>query len=299
MDTSQKSSLRDTLPTSFERLTLNKYQKRALLADRNPDSSLVLPLLGLFGEAGSLLSVAKKKQRDKISYLGYEPHVIEEFGDVLWYLAIVAERGGVALADIGFNLNRGYADWQDEYGGDVDFRRLQALPSSVPRSEPTPQIETTLLDLAAVIGSVVADHQAGKLTDNRAALKGALIAVLRALVKAASEAGIMLEQAASRNLWKIFDRWPTELKYPDLFDEDAVTHEQLPRHLAIDIVEREVGGKLYVFQKSNGINIGDRLTDNAVEPDDYRFHDAFHYAYCAVLGWSPVVRAILRLKRKS
>ena len=33
--------------------------------------------------------------------------------------------------------------------------------------------------------------------------------------------------------------------------------------------------------------------------DDYRFHDVFHYAYVAVLGWSPVVRALLRVKRKS
>ncbi len=31
--------------------------------------------------------------------------------------------------------------------------------------------------------------------------------------------------------------------------------------------------------------------------DDYRFHDAFHYAYVAVLGWSPVIRALFRLKK--
>ena len=29
------------------------------------------------------------------------------------------------------------------------------------------------------------------------------------------------------------------------------------------------------------------------------YHDVFHYAYVAVLGWSPVVRALLQLKRKS
>jgi hypothetical protein len=67
----------------------------------------------------------------------------------------------------------------------------------------------------------------------------------------------------------------------------------------IDVFEREVGGKLYVFQQCNGINTGDRLTDNALEPDDYRFHDVFHYAYAAVLTWSPVTRSLLRLKRKS
>src|SRR5262249_38997378 len=37
----------------------------------------------------------------------------------------------------------------------------------------------------------------------------------------------------------------------------------------------------------------------ALEPDDYRFHDVFHYAYAAVLTWSPVTRSLLRLKRKS
>jgi len=80
-------------------LTLNKYQTLALTADKKPDASLAFPLLGLFGEAGSLLSVVKKKQRDRTSYLGYEPHVIEERGDVLWYFAVVASRGGIALSD--------------------------------------------------------------------------------------------------------------------------------------------------------------------------------------------------------
>lgn len=31
----------------------------------------------------------------------------------------------------------------------------------------------------------------------------------------------------------------------------------------------------------------------------YRFHDVFHLAYAAVLGWSPVLRALLKCKRKS
>lgn len=48
-----------------------------------------------------------------------------------------------------------------------------------------------------------------------------------------------------------------------------------------------------------GLNIGDRLTDNAMTADDYRFHDVFHYAYVAVLTWSPVIRSLFRLKRKS
>ena len=49
----------------------------------------------------------------------------------------------------------------------------------------------------------------------------------------------------------------------------------------------------------NGILIGDRLTDNHDPPDFYRFHDVFHFAYAAVLGWSPVTRALFKVKRKS
>jgi hypothetical protein len=75
--------------------------------------------------------------------------------------------------------------------------------------------------------------------------------------------------------------------YPPPFDATSPLYEQLPRVLTIDIFERNVGGKLYVFQTCNGINIGDRLTDNALTPDDYRFHDVFHYGYAAVLTWSP------------
>ena len=69
--------------------------------------------------------------------------------------------------------------------------------------------------------------------------------------------------------------------------------------MTIDVVERVIDGQPFVFQRSNGVNVGDRLTDNAAVPDDYRFHDVFHYAYVAVLGWSPVTRSLLRLKRKS
>ena len=40
------------------------------------------------------------------------------------------------------------------------------------------------------------------------------------------------------------------------------------------------------------------VNDNADEEDGYRFHDAVHIAFMAVVGWSPVMRALLRLKRK-
>jgi NTP pyrophosphatase (non-canonical NTP hydrolase) len=283
---------KDSITT--EGLELDAYQAEALKADRQRDASLTFPLLGLFGEAGTLLSVVKKKQRDVASYLGYARHVIEEFGDVLWYFAVVAHRGGLLLSDVADDLGRSVAGQEH----DIRFRDLQVASSTL-KQEPTAAFENTLLNLAGEIGTVLSDYQAGRLAANQAALKRRLAAVLHVLIQAADEAGVTLEAAAEGNLHKIFDRWPIRRAYPRPLDEDDKPFEQLPRSLTIDIFEREVGGNLYVFQQCNGINTGDRLTDNAIEPDDYRFHDVFHYAYCAVLTWSPVTRSLLRLKRKS
>src|SRR5262249_7137677 len=55
----------------------------------------------------------------------------------------------------------------------------------------------------------------------------------------------------------------------------------------------------YVIQTCNGVIVGDRLTDNKAEADDYRFHDVFHVAYAVHLGWSPILRGLFRVKRKS
>lgn len=102
--------------------------------------------------------------------------------------------------------------------------------------------------------------------------------------------------AGTSYLREMYDRYGA---YPPPFDDGNDAEEQLPRKMEIDVYERTVRGQDYVFQRSRGVYVGDRLTDNAIEQDDYRFHDVFHYAYVAVLGWSPVIRALLRLKRKS
>jgi NTP pyrophosphatase (non-canonical NTP hydrolase) len=282
----------------FEPLTIADYAREAAATDQGSDaSSLSYPLLGLFGETGSLLSVVKKKQRDRASYLGYSAAVVEEFGDVLWYLSAVARRGGIRLSAVAANLNRGHDDWaQDD--GTLTFENLQ--PQLISRDgEPTPEFEATLLQLAGEVGALLGDHHAGKLTGNQSALAMHLVTVLRRLIQASNEAGVTLEAAAIKNLAKIFDRWPKERAFPEPFDLASDPDERLPRALSIDIFEKDVHGQPFVFQRCNGIFLGDRLTDNAVEPDDYRFHDVFHFAYVAVLGWSPVIRALLKLKRKS
>jgi NTP pyrophosphatase (non-canonical NTP hydrolase) len=83
------------------------------------------------------------------------------------------------------------------------------------------------------------------------------------------------------------------------FDERFPEDEQLPRNFRVTFFEKPLEHGIYVKITVNGVVIGDALTDNAHEDDGYRYHDAFHLAYAAVLGWSPVTRSLLRRKRKS
>src|SRR2546425_1996035 len=41
------------------------------------------------------------------------------------------------------------------------------------------------------------------------------------------------------------------------------------------------------------------IQDNAYDDDGYRFHDVFHFAHLAILGWSPVLRKLLKRKRRN
>jgi NTP pyrophosphatase (non-canonical NTP hydrolase) len=279
----------------FSPLTVAEYAAQALTTDQRRDhESLTFPLLGLFGETGSLLSEVKKKQRDRASYIGYAEAVVEELGDVLWYLTAVAARGGLGLETI---MAAAVNSSARAHQGRLTLAGLQ--PEIMPRSaEPTAEFEHTLLRLAGEVGLLVTDHEAARLADP-AVLGDRLATITRILIQAANEAGVTIEAAAVKNIAKIFDRWPRERVYPEPLDSGAEAEERLPRDLHVEIFERRVRGRTYVYQRCNSINIGDRLTDNAMRADDYRFHDVFHFAYVAVLTWSPVIRALFRLKRKS
>jgi NTP pyrophosphatase (non-canonical NTP hydrolase) len=83
------------------------------------------------------------------------------------------------------------------------------------------------------------------------------------------------------------------------FDDGFDDEERLPRQFSVTFTEKRNGKQLLVRIMISDVIVGDTLTDNAHKGDGYRFHDVFHFAYAAVLGWSPVTRSILRRKRKS
>jgi NTP pyrophosphatase (non-canonical NTP hydrolase) len=184
------------------------YQERARRTDRNPATDvkgMMIPLLGLAGEAGELLTEYKKYLRDGDSHTLFRERFAEELGDLLWYLANVATKFDLSLDDI-----------------------------------------------------------------------------------------------ASANLAKCEQRWGRDQAGSPTFDRDYPEGERLPRQFQIDfntIHGADDKPRMKAYYK--GEQFGNDLTDNAYERDGYRFHDVFHLAFAAVLGWSPITRALLKRKRKS
>lgn len=189
----------------------NSYQKEALRTDRVPThdgaadaTSLIVPMLGLAGETGQLLSEYKKHLRDGEAHRLFKERVSEELGDLLWYVANVASKFGLSLSDI-----------------------------------------------------------------------------------------------ADANLAKVKQRWASERTEPLTFDTELPEGERLPRRFEVELIDVEGEASQRVRVMIDGKAFGAELTDNAYDPDGYRFHDVFHFAYAAVLGWSPITRSLLRRKRKS
>lgn len=197
--------------TSPRPLTLRSYQRRAAATDQRPheesepgsrsDDAFVIPLLGIGGELGTLQAEYKKYLRDGEEYRPFRDHIREELGDILWYVANLATKFDLDLAEI-----------------------------------------------------------------------------------------------ADQNLDKIEDRWASGVGGPrqegDLFDATAKRQQRLPRRFEIAFRPLEVPEHpepvVQGFWRDQPW--GDPLGDNAYDDDGYRFHDVFHLAHAAILGWSPVSR---------
>ncbi len=83
-------------------MKLNEYQEAARkTANYRIDDIIIYPALGLASEAGEVAGKVKKVLRDFNGNFNSQKHKIaDELGDVLWYVAVLAEDIGYTLEEI-------------------------------------------------------------------------------------------------------------------------------------------------------------------------------------------------------
>ena len=97
------------------------------------DAGLVVHLLGLAGEAGSVASEYKKRLRDGEAHHWWKARMREELGDVLWYVANVASHVGLDLDEVAqANLDKSRSRWLTTPTAalDSDYPETERLPRS-------------------------------------------------------------------------------------------------------------------------------------------------------------------------
>lgn len=267
-------------------LLLSDYAAEIAATDVLNPSDFNPVLQGLYGEVGGIMASVKKHVRDKSAYPGFKKAAEEEFGDTLWYLAAICRRLNVPLDEI-FGEAANHGNFKN-VGAASDIAAGAMAYIAVPIAA-TASLDTTLVRLgqsaAALLGSTPARTE--------------LVAFARAYLDAIHAAELAFSEVARSNLRKARGAFlePQADDLVDLdFDSKFGIEEQLPREFRIRVNERG-SGKSYL--QWNGVFIGDPLTDNIADRDGYRFHDVFHFANAAILHWSPVMRALIRHKRKS
>ncbi|AOY96110.1 hypothetical protein BKK79_31230 [Cupriavidus sp. USMAA2-4] len=285
-----------------QRLSLAEYEERASASNQFQGQPGAFNQLryGFFGEIGGTLAAIKKSNRD----LGAaeQANVTEELGDALWYLTTVAVECNRSLNDVGVAAlkelqRRLEVDNRSSTAGNLTFSEFDGLTEYC-RSKISPDTRTeTLCRLGKHCGQLMGLSD----PEDLGGTLGLLGELLADMILVCAQFDLKFAQVAQANLEKFESRWPKEgTKHHPLFDESYSALEQLPREFTMRFVQVfDADGVPYVIQQMKGVNIGDRLTDNRTEPDGYRFHDVFHLAYIAHLGWSPVIRGLLKLKRKS
>jgi len=128
----------------------NSYQKEALRTDRVPApagaddaASLMVPMLGLAGETGQLLSEYKKHLRDGEAHRLFKERVSEELGDLLWYIANVASKFDLTLDEIAAaNLIKVRGRWTADHAEPLSFDAELSEGERLPR-----RFEVDLIDV--------------------------------------------------------------------------------------------------------------------------------------------------------
>ena len=296
------------------------------------EKRIQISLYGLVGEIGSLTSAVKK-----IMLAGYKSasnnEVIEELGDVFWYLfnllsiLEISGTNNILKKDI-IHVKKEVTD-PGERGDRIrevlkklDGERLQHFRK---KANEFLSLEDTTFSEYQKTAYLTARTENYVLNDVCVAVLWQLGAELLRhftmprmelginkniesrdpetvigeiawhLAAIASVHDIKLDKVIAQNVRKARFRSSAE-ESGSYYDENFPKEEQLPRQFRIAFVSISSTQARMYYQ---GRPLGDDLTDNAYDEDGYRFHDVMHLANAACLRWSPVLRRMLKRKRKS
>ncbi|HHH9302121.1 TPA: nucleoside triphosphate pyrophosphohydrolase family protein [Pseudomonas aeruginosa] len=267
-------------------LLLSEYAAEVAATDVLSPTDFNPVLQGLYGEVGGIMSTAKKHVREKSAYPGFRRAAEEEFGDTLWYLAAICRRMEIPL-EVVFAEAANHGDFKN-IGAASDIAAGALAYIAVPAAAPA-SLDATLVRLGKAAAALLGN---GPVRDD-------VVTFARAYLDAIHASELAFSDVARGNLRKARGAF-IEPQAADLigldFDSEFGIEEQLPREFKIRVNQRG-SGKSYL--QWNDVFIGDPLTDNIADRDGYRFHDVFHFAYAAILHWSPVIRALIKHKRKS
>ncbi|MDX6498686.1 MAG: hypothetical protein QOG23_1946 [Blastocatellia bacterium] len=128
-------------------MDFQEFQQKALETDQVPDDKIV-PLLGLAGETGELLSEYKKYLRDGDAHTLFKDRIAEELGDLLWYISNAASKFDLNLNDIATgNLEKTRDRWV--LARQARTERGYSFDEGYPQSERIPRTFTvTITDVA-------------------------------------------------------------------------------------------------------------------------------------------------------
>ncbi|MHC8508429.1 MAG: hypothetical protein ACYYKD_03365 [Rhodospirillales bacterium] len=317
-------------------MKVSDYLKTAYQTDRLPKGQVrdnLNPRLGLAGEIGYLLTALKKEvRRDAPTAEATKETVKDELGDIVWYSITVAKR-----AELNFqrdvllgNLKRIQTNYTDDNqppapllskvlkpGGEVSkaiakglksvetFGGYQKLAVKTSRYKEGDALAPYLVQAWNNVGDLLAPFgwtggSKKRAAESKNGVAKALGDIMWYVAGFAHIYGLNLNDIMTANVEKIISAFPSaeQMASTPLYDEGRSSLEQIPRKFNVDVVPQGKDNKVSVML-INGVRVGDPLTDNSYEIDGYRFHDAIHWGFAAVLGWSPVMRGLMKRKRKS